>query len=287
MDVLATSWVAYVSIAMVAIGSGAFVWNVIGDPDSFLREGWAQYIAALNREIRLQFLKQKAENIAMGQLFLIAITCAVGIAISEPFVFLFVPLIAVLPMVRLKSQGRARIERLEEQLDGWLVLLSNAIRATPAIGEALAQTVALVHEPLRQDLDLVVKENQLGTPLDEALLNMADRVDSPTVGGAVAMLVVSRQTGGNISEILETSAESLREMARLEGVVRTKTAEGRGQLVVLGAMPIVMGIALSLLDPTWWPTLSGSFAGQLVLGVSAIVWAIAIMWGRAIVDVDI
>lgn len=287
MDVLATSWVAYVSIAMVAIGSGAFVWIILGDPDSFLREGWSRYIEALNKEIRLQFLPHKPETIAIGQLVAAGLIIAVAIGTSEPLLLGIVGVIAVFPLLRLRGMGQKRIARIEEQLDGWLVLLSNSIRATPAIGEALAQTVALVHEPLRQDLDLVVKENQLGTPLDEALLNMADRVDSPTVGGAMAMLVVSRQTGGNISEILETSAASLREMARLEGVVRTKTAEGRGQLIVLGAMPWVMALALSLLDPSWWPTLSGSFMGQLVIGVSLVVWAAAIMWGRAIVDVDI
>ena len=166
-------------------------------------------------------------------------------------------------------------------------MLANALKATPAIGEALNSTVNLVQSPMRDELDLLVKENQLGTPLDQAILNSSERIGSPIVSGALAMLVVARQTGGDLPSILETSASSLREMARLEGVVRTKTAEGKGQVWVLGALPWGLVVLLAWMDPAWFSSLTENFLGNIILVMAATCYISALVWARSILSVDI
>jgi tight adherence protein B len=180
-----------------------------------------------------------------------------------------------------------RVRRLEQQLDGWLLMLANALKATPSIGESIKSTVNLVQAPFSEELDLLVKENKLGTPVDQAILNAGDRIGSPVVSGALATLVIGRQTGGDMPRILEASAASLREMARLEGVVRSKTAEGKGQVLVLAIMPFAMIGLLSSVDPEWLTPLTTNFVGYIIVAIAMSLWLVAIFWARKILDVDI
>lgn len=286
-DFLATNLAAWISILMVSLGSGAAVWILIGNPDSALREAWDKYVELINQEIRFLLIRKSPTRIAQQQVAALVVTLIIYQLTGNFFVLFLTVLIAILPLSMLRSQREKRIRKLEEQLDGWLLMLANALKATPAIGEAIKSTVTLVQAPIAEELDLLVKENQLGTPLDEAILNASERIGSPMVAGSLAMLVVARATGGDLPTILETSAGSLREMARLEGVVRTKTAEGKGQVWVLGAMPWILALALSQMDPDWWPTLSETFTGNVILAGGMTVWIIAIFWGRSILSVDI
>ncbi|MFK8001396.1 MAG: type II secretion system F family protein [Polyangiales bacterium] len=286
-EFLATNLAAWISILMVALGSGAAVWILLGNPDSALREAWDKYVELINKEIRFLLIRKDPTRIAQQQVAALVVTLIIYQLTGNFFVLFLTILVAILPLAMLRSQRDKRITKLEEQLDGWLLMLANALKATPAIGEAIKSTVTLVQAPIAEELDLLVKENQLGTPLDEAILNASERIGSPMVSGSLAMLVVARATGGDLPTILETSAGSLREMARLEGVVRTKTAEGKGQVWVLGAMPWVLALALSQMDPDWWPTISDTVTGNIILAVGMSMWIVAIFWGRSILSVDI
>ena len=92
-------------------------------------------------------------------------------------------------------------------------------------------------------------------------------MQSPVIAGALATLIIARQTGGDLSQTLETAATSLREMSRLEGVVRSKTAEGKGQVVVLAVVPFLMVALLGWIDPTWLSPLTDNFAGYVVVAI--------------------
>ncbi|MDH5491707.1 MAG: type II secretion system F family protein, partial [Myxococcales bacterium] len=160
-------------------------------------------------------------------------------------------------------------------------------KASPSIGESIRSTTNLVQAPFSEELDLLVKENKLGTPIDQAILNTSERIGSPIVSGALATLVIARQTGGDLPTILESSAGSLREMQRLEGVVKTKTAEGKGQVLVLGVMPFLMMGLLTWIERDWLKPLGEATIGFVIVAISATLWLVAIIWARNILDVDV
>jgi tight adherence protein B len=87
--------------------------------------------------------------------------------------------------------------------------------------------------------------------------------------------------------MLDSSAASLREFARLEGVVRTKTAEGKAQVFVIGVIPLPMVLGINALDSHFFEPLFGSFIGQLVISVALLLWLAAVLLARKILDVDI
>jgi tight adherence protein B len=98
---------------------------------------------------------------------------------------------------------------------------------------------------------------------------------------------VGRQTGGDLPAILEQSALTLREMSRLEGVVRTKTAEGKAQAYVLGGIPFVLVGAIHLVDENWLPPLFETGLGLAILSVALTLWVAAIFLARRILTVDV
>jgi tight adherence protein B len=181
----------------------------------------------------------------------------------------------------------SRITAIEGQVDTWMLILANALRATPSLGEALESSARLLPVPLAQELDLALKEHHLGAPLDVALKTMGHRLKSRTVNVALGTLRIARNTGGNLSETLETSAGALREMARLEGVVRTRTAEGKAQAVVIAVMPFPLVGLLNYINPSLLQPLWSTSTGYLLVMLSFVFWLVAIVWARKILAVDI
>jgi tight adherence protein B len=93
--------------------------------------------------------------------------------------------------------------------------------------------------------------------------------------------------GGNLPKILETTANSLREMARLEGVVRTKTAEGKMQMWVLAVFPLLLILAVNSINPGYFEPMTSSLAGYLLVGFAVVFWLGALVSARKILAVDI
>ncbi len=286
-DFLASSVSGWLAIGLMGVGGGLAVYLAFALESSPLRDQWTRYVRYLDHYVRFLLLKQTAAEIARNQAIVGGILLLVLAASGNFLVAPLLLLVAVVPPIQLDRRKKERIEKLESQLDGWLLMLANALKATPAIGEAIRSTVNLVQPPMSEELDLMVKENQLGTPLDQAVLNSSERIGSPVISGALATLVIARQTGGDLPTILETSAASLREMARLEGVVRTKTAEGKGQTWVLGVVPFAMTLLLSWIDPNWMVPLTQSFVGYIIVTIAMVLWLGGILWARKILAVDI
>jgi tight adherence protein B len=200
---------------------------------------------------------------------------------------LFLPALVVAPRLLIERRVARRVARLEEQIEPWLNAIANALKASPSLGEALASTTSLMQAPMSEEIDLLVKEYEFGTPLDRALDNLTARVASSTLSSAVLALKVARRTGGDLPEMLESAAASLRELARLEGVVRTKTAEGKAQAFVIGLLPAPLVLGVHAMDPRFFAPLAQGFLGKLVIVAAATLWAAAILMARKILAVDV
>ena len=151
-------------------------------------------------------------------------------------------------MEREKSQRR---KALNDQLDATLQSMANTILVTQNLEDAFATIAQHFDPPISQEADIVVKQVRLGTPMDEALRELATRCHSRNVDAIVTALTVGRQTGGELPKVLETTAGVLRETMRVEGVMASKTSEGKAQVVVMGMLPFVFGGALQVIDPEW------------------------------------
>lgn len=238
---------------------------------------------------RLRFLRHRfpGTRIIVGQLF--GVGLAVGLAALQHSVipFVLIPFVVVGPKLQLERLATRRIRALEEQIEPWLNAVANALKASPSLGEAITASSALLPPPMSQEIDLMVKEYELGTALDRSLEQFAERIGSKTLSGAVLALQVARNSGGNLPETLENAAGALRELARLEGVVRTKTAEGKAQAFVIGAIPLPMVGGIHLMDEHFFDALTATFTGNLVIGAAVVLWSLAIVLSLKILAVDV
>ena len=277
----------YGGISLLFLGMLAALTIVIGDAEGMPRRLWARYVVFLERKLRLMFIWTPGNQIAGGQAAGIIVLLALGILIDLPFWWAFALLVAVGPAVYIERLIRQRIEQIEAQLDGFLMALANALKATPSLGDAFSSVQRLIPPPLQQEVELAVKEMRVGSTLDQAMLFMAGRIGSRQVDSALSALLIGRQIGGNLPKILDTTASSLREMARLEGVVRTKTAEGKAQLWVLAVFPMVLMIAFNSVKEGYFDPLTQSVTGYVVIVVALIFWIASLVTARRILDVDI
>lgn len=246
-----------------------------------------RYFTSLATKAEFLRLRIKPSRIISAQC--VAIVLMIGLAL---YLFRWEPvalsLVAIpLPWAMLEKQVSDRIIAIESQTDIWLGALANALRASPSLGEGIASTIAITEAPLCHELETLMKDYELGTPLDEALANLGQRCRSNVMDACLQALRVARKSGGNLPETLESAAAALRELARLEGVVRTKTAEGKMQAMVIGFLPIPVVSAINWIDPAYLAPMWETFFGNLLVGVAIVIWIVAILLARKICSVDV
>lgn len=274
-------------IVLITLGAFGVTWALIADPQSMLRRYWVRYLAHLDRKLRSMFIWTPAKYIAYGQLAALFVILLLAVSVELPLWYIWVVLVALAPYYYIEKKRRERIEKIEEQLDGFLVGLANALKSIPSISSAFVSVQPILQQPLRDEVELAIKEMRVGSTLDQALLSMAGRVGSRQLDSALSAILIGRQLGGNLPTILETTANTLREMARLEGVVKTKTAEGKAQMWVMAATPFVMIVALDWVFDGYFTVLQESIAGYIIAFFAGAFWLASLLVARKVLSVDI
>jgi tight adherence protein B len=282
MDVLRWS-----SVALVTLGLFLATFQQASDETSLAYRYWFRYTASLDRKLREMFIFTPGRLIALGQLSIIFIIIAANLTFDLPMWWGFIFLTLVSPAIYIENMRRERVIMIEDQLDNFILALANALKATPSIGAAFGSVVSVIEDPIKKEVDLAMKEMKVGSSLDQALLHMASRVGSRQLDSALSSILIGRQVGGNLPKVLETTAQTLREMKRLEGVIKTKTADGRMQMWVIGAMPVVFIVGLGSLWPGYFDPLTKNITGYMLIAGISLCWVTSLILARKVLAVDI
>jgi len=156
-----------------------------------------------------------------------------------------------------------------EQLPDNLQVLSSALRAGHSFVGALSVVVDDASEPSQSEFRRVVADEQLGVSLEDALEVVVVRMDNRDLKQVSLVAALQRQTGGNMAEVLDRVAETLRERAELRAMVKTLTAQGRMSRWVVSALPVVLLLVISALNPAYVAPLFTQTGGRIALGVAA------------------
>ncbi|MGE5786847.1 MAG: type II secretion system F family protein, partial [Myxococcales bacterium] len=283
----ATFWIGLGTALLSTVAWLLVVAFYFADEGQAGRRAIRRYRDYLDSRLRFLRMRHPASRILTIQLTGCVVALGVAFVNDSSIPLILVPLVALGPKVYLERLSAKRVTEVEAQIEPWLVAIANGLKASPSMGESIAASVSLLSAPMSEEVALMVKEYELGTALDRAVEQFAKRVGSRTLAGAVLALQVARNSGGNLPEMLENAALALRELARLEGVVRTKTAEGKAQAFVIGAIPVPMVVGIHLIDRHFFDPLVATFAGHLVIGAAVALWASAIVLASKILDVDV
>jgi len=204
-----------------------------------------------------------------------------------PLVLLVGVVVGSAPYAYLFLQRQARLRHFEEILPGAIDLMSRALRAGHAVTSVIEMVAEETQEPVASEFRTVFEEQNLGLPLREAVVGLANRVPLDDVHFLATAIVVQKETGGNLAEILDKAAFIIRERMRLKGQVRIYTAQGRLSGWVLCLMPFAMFVLLSLLNPDYERKLWTDPLGMHFVYGGLILMAIGIFVIRRITDVKV
>ena len=191
----------------------------------------------------------------------------------------------VSPYLHLRRRKRKRIDQLESQLPDAIDLIARAVRAGHPLSEGLRMVSEEAMEPLASEFRITFEEQRFGLPFEDALMGLGDRVEVVDIRILITAILVQREVGGNLSEILEQIAETMRARFTLKRQVRVYTSQGRMSGHTLAALPIVVGAVITLINPAYMQTLFREPLGQALLAGAAVLQGIGFLWIRQIVDV--
>lgn len=194
---------------------------------------------------------------------------------------------ALLPDIVVRRKTRTRAKKLSSQLPDALGILSSGIRA----GFSFPQSVSLVAQqmdgPIAEEMVRLLRENHLGKPMGEALMNLSERTADPDLDLAIRAILIQRQVGGQLADVLEQIVVTIRERVKLKLDARTMTAQGRLSAVVVSFMPLAMGVILSLLKPDYLSVLFTNPIGMLILIVVSVLYVAGIFVLSRIIRVKV
>ena len=179
-----------------------------------------------------------------------------------------------------------RRQAFEEQLPDVLQLMTNALRSGYALPQALDAVATQASEPASSEFQRVNFESRVGVDLGESLRAMADRMQSISFGWVVAALDINREVGGELAKVLTTLATTIRDRQQLDRQIKTLTAEGRISAYVLTALPIIVGLAMALLNPDYFEPLRTSPGPQILFGACALL-GVGWIWMRSMIKAEI
>lgn len=193
----------------------------------------------------------------------------------------------VLPRIAYRVMKERRRNRILLQLPDALTMLASSMRAGTSLQTALDIVIKETPAPLAQELGVVVREQRLGVALEDALESMAGRLKMEDLDLIVAAINIAKQVGGNLAETLERLGASLRAKLTMEGKIRALTSQGKLQGFIVGALPLFLGLAFWLLEPSAMLPLVTTWWGWIVVGIIVVMEAIGAFVIKKIVTIDI
>lgn len=192
-----------------------------------------------------------------------------------------------LPWAVINLLRRRRIKKFDDQLPDGLMMTSNGLRAGFSMLQAFDIVSKETRPPLSQEFELLLKEHRLGYELDEALRMLSERIPTVDTKIFVNSVLILRETGGNLTEIFDTIAQTIQERKRVQKKIKTMTAEGETQAVILAILPIVVGFILAKLTPEVYNLMFTTLLGWVLIILMALMEVAGLYWMLKIARVKV
>jgi tight adherence protein B len=241
-----------------------------------------------------KLIEQSGVRVSPGAVAAISIGTAAAAAflsmilVRHPLAPIVAGLVGLMvPTLFLKQRRAARLKKFEEQFPEALDLLSRAVRAGHAFQTAMSMVASELKEPVGPEFKKTFEQQNYGLPLRDALNEMADRVNILDVRFFVTAVLIQRESGGNLAEILDNLAHVVRERFKILRQVRVHTAHGRFTGWVLMALPAALAVALSFINPDHMTLLFKESLGQLLLLVAIVMQIVGFIWIRQVIKIEV
>ena len=252
-------------------------------------------LASVDLAQRLEMLIfQAGMSIRVGVLLLLIVACAAGgyvagLMLSHRIVaaILGLAVCGSVPLFYVMWRKGQRMHKFAEEFPDALDLLVSALRAGLSFTAAMQIVAEESPQPVRGEFAITVEEQSLGLDFRESLVNLSKRVDSIDLKFFVTAIILQRETGGNLVEVLEGTARLIRDRFRILGDIQTFTAQGRLTGGILSALPVCIGVFSFLMAPEYFKPMLESPAGRAALWMAGMLQLGGVLAIKKIVDVKV
>jgi len=274
------------------------VTSLLKEIDSDKPAGWSRLVGSLRfsrhatEQIQQAGLNWSASRLiaAMG----LAMIPGFGIGSVIPFLFngpttaiTLALLFGLAPYLFVRRKRRQRLSKMEEQFPEALDYLARSMRAGHAFSISLEMLGEEIADPLGQEFRALFNEQNLGAPLDVALRNFSNRVPLLDVRFFTSSVLLQKQTGGNLSEILSRLAYVIRERFRLNGQVKAASAHGRLTATVLTLLPVATMLALLVVAPGYLQGMAEDADGKWLIGGAIVAQVVGNFFIKKIINIKV
>ena len=198
-------------------------------------------------------------KLRVSEYIVVTFLCAIGIMAAVFFLIGRNPVLMIvgflvglrLPGMYVSRAATSRVNKFNDQLGDTLNLWVNALRSGYSVLQAMETIATELPPPVSKEFERVVQEVRLGISLEQALEHMYKRVPSEDLDLVITAVIIQREVGGNLAEVLDTISFTIRERVRIQGEIRTLTAQGRISAWVISLLPIVLALLLYTINPDY------------------------------------
>lgn len=290
---------AWVAVLLTGVAAGGLAWLIVTSFAEGARSAADTYEDEMARTLESMFLFVPARRLvelgwmAAGVVFMV--TMLPFCRLEPPWVLpvgMAVALVLAagafcLPRVVVNWLRARRLERFNLQLLEALPMMANALRAGFSINQAFESVAEGTDAPMSQEISLFLQQLRVGVSFSEALTALDERVGSEDLTLVCTAIDIARRSGGNLTEIFDSIAETIRARLRIHQHVRTLTAQGRLQGLIIGAMPFLLGIGMAIFKPNLMLPFLGSLVGVVTVVAVTLMVALGGLLIRKIVNIDV
>ncbi len=193
----------------------------------------------------------------------------------------------IMPDLIVGVKKSKRVSKINSQLPEALNIISNGLRAGFSFIQAIGIVIEEVQGPISEEFSKVLRDNALGKPLEEALTNMSERTDDEDLDMVITTLIIQRQVGGNLAEVLDSIAYTIRERVKIKNDVKTLTAQGRLSGIIVSLLPFALALGLSVINPGYLNVLFTTTMGRIMTAIGLILQLAGIFILKKLVDIKV
>lgn len=193
----------------------------------------------------------------------------------------------IIPGQWVRHKRRVRLKSFRDGLQDLITTIIGSLKAGFSFSQALKTVVEEFDSPIKEEMDRVLKEMQYGSSMEEALNHLKERMMNDDLDLMIQAILIQHQIGGNLAKVLESIVQTIRDRNKIENQIHTLTAQGRLSGIVIGLLPIVVGILLYCIQPSYIGSLFQQPIGLMMLAGGAVSSLIGFIFIRKITSIEV
>lgn len=276
-------------IAAIFFAMLALAWLALHFGSRWFRTRQAQVAISAKADLENMFIFTDERRIMVINLSVLIVLPLAAWVVSGNLVFVLMSVVLafVAPRLVVAHIARRRLRQFEQQLPDALMMITGALRAGASLPLALDSVASEGKPPISQEFALLLREMRLGVDFAVALESMEKRVPLEDLALVTAGMALSREVGANLAATLESIARTIRAKLQMEGKIRSLTAQGKMQGLVMAGLPVMLVAVLNVMEPEAMAPLFNAWYGWVTLGVMVVTILVGYHFIRRITTIDV